>query len=235
MWFLTVDPFTRVLVFIAKLSDRQYCWRVFKDFHCQEYIQFFDINCGLFMRLHFTIGCFHRRTTSRRRQRIHCSRIQVLFADHVHRRTGVYNKICFLCFTGLMAKIDTNFPQLKRMLFFASLKNFGHIFGRPPRCFAGTIALVILSLRETDPHILERWGYADDVHLGKSYPSDGFWSRMSAWRTTTSVNWTHRIGFSMFELFRKIDKNFGGSISWHTQPNCRVFFNIDTALLSPFF
>ena len=24
-------------------------------FHCQEYIQFFDTNCGLFMRLHFTI------------------------------------------------------------------------------------------------------------------------------------------------------------------------------------
>ena len=36
MWFLTVDPFIRVSVFIAKLSERQYCWRVFEDFHCQE-------------------------------------------------------------------------------------------------------------------------------------------------------------------------------------------------------
>ena len=27
----------------------------------------------------------------------------------------------------------------------------------------------------------------------------------------------------MFELFRKIDEDFGGSISWNTQPNCRVF------------
>ena len=27
----------------------------------------------------------------------------------------------------------------------------------------------------------------------------------------------------MSELFRKIDDNFGGSMSWKTQPNCRVF------------
>ena len=34
-WFLTVDPFVRISVFIAKLSERQYCWRVFEDFHSQ--------------------------------------------------------------------------------------------------------------------------------------------------------------------------------------------------------
>ena len=33
---------------------------------------------------------------------------------------------------------------------------------------------------------------------------------------------TYRIGFRMSELFRKIDEDFGGSISWNTQPNCRV-------------
>ena len=36
MWFLTIDPFVRIPVFIAKLSDRQYCWRVFEDFHSQR-------------------------------------------------------------------------------------------------------------------------------------------------------------------------------------------------------
>ena len=51
--FSTVDPLIRTSVFIAKLSNRQYCWRVFEDFHSQEYIQFFDIRRGLFMRLHF--------------------------------------------------------------------------------------------------------------------------------------------------------------------------------------
>ena len=27
MWFLTIDPFIRISVFISKLSKRQYCWR----------------------------------------------------------------------------------------------------------------------------------------------------------------------------------------------------------------
>ena len=29
------------------------------------------------------------------------------------------------------------------------------------------LALATLSPPETDPQILERWGYADEVHLGK--------------------------------------------------------------------
>ena len=36
MCFLTIDPFVGISVFIAKLSKRQYCWRVFEDFHSQE-------------------------------------------------------------------------------------------------------------------------------------------------------------------------------------------------------
>ena len=43
------------------------------------------------MRLHITIGCYDRRRTARFCQSIHSSIIQVLFADHVHRRTGVDN------------------------------------------------------------------------------------------------------------------------------------------------
>ena len=31
----------------------------------------------------------------------------------------------------------------------------------------GHLALATLSLPETDPPILEHWGYADEVHLGK--------------------------------------------------------------------
>ena len=47
--------------------------------------------------------------------------------------------------------------------------------------------------------------------------------------------YTSDMVFRMFELFRKIVVDFGDSISWHTQPNCRVFFKKATALLSPFF
>ena len=98
MWFLTVDPFVRVSVFIAKLSKRYDCWRVIEDFHIQEYIQLFDIHNCLFMRPHFSIGCYDYDRTTRFRQSIHFSRIQVLFADHVHRRFGVDNKFSFLSF-----------------------------------------------------------------------------------------------------------------------------------------
>ena len=58
---------------------------------------------------------------------------------------------------------------------------------------------------------------------GQIIPSEGFWSRMLAWCTVAFVIFTHRIGFRLSELFRKLDEDFGGSISWNTQPNCRVF------------
>ena len=38
------------------------------------------------MRLHFSIGCYDCRGTTRFRQGIHFSITLVLFADHVHRR-----------------------------------------------------------------------------------------------------------------------------------------------------
>ena len=73
MWFLTIDPFVGIPVFIAKLSERQYCWRVFEDFHCQEHIQFFDMHNCLFLRLHFSIGGHEYRRTAQFRQRINFS------------------------------------------------------------------------------------------------------------------------------------------------------------------
>ena len=80
MWFLTIDPFIRKSVFIAKLTKRQYCWRVFEDFHSQEYIQFVAIHNCLLMRLHFSIGGNDYRKTARFRQGIFFSIIQVLFS-----------------------------------------------------------------------------------------------------------------------------------------------------------
>ena len=79
MCFLTIHPLVRISVFIAKLSERQDCWRILEDFHSQEYVQFFDVHCGLSMRLHFTIGDYDYRRTTRVRQSIHFIRIQVLF------------------------------------------------------------------------------------------------------------------------------------------------------------
>ena len=38
----------------------------------------------------------------------------------------------------------------------------------------GHLALVTLSPPETDPQILERWGYAHEVHLGKYIRANDF-------------------------------------------------------------
>ena len=38
----------------------------------------------------------------------------------------------------------------------------------------GHLALATLSPPETDPQILERWGFADEVHLGKSIRAKDF-------------------------------------------------------------
>ena len=81
-------------------------------------------------------------------------------------------------------------------------------------------------LPETDPQILECLGCPDEVLLGKIILNDGFWSLLLAWRNTTLVSRTHRIGFDMSELFRKIDEDFGGSMTWNTRSNCRVSFNV---------
>ena len=69
----------------------------------------------------------------------------------------------------------------------------------------------IPSLLETDPQILEHRGNADEDHLGKSFQAMDFGLEYE--RAIAFVNFTYRIGFLLFDLFRKIDEDFGGSIS----------------------
>ena len=40
-------------------------------------------------------------------------------------------------------------------------------FGQPPRCFAGTSLLPLCLFLRPILKFLERWGYADEFHLGK--------------------------------------------------------------------
>ena len=56
-------------------------------------------------------------------------------------------------------------------LFFSLI--LGH-FWPPSTLLHGTVALAIPSLPETDPQILEHWGYADEDHLGKSFQAMDF-------------------------------------------------------------
>ena len=105
---------------------------------------------------------------------------------------------------------STNFPKVRRMLLFLASLSCIH-FWPASTLLRGHLALATLSHPETDPQILERWGCADEVHLGK-YPSEGLWSRILVWRAIAFVKFSSWIGFSMSELSRKID--FGAQ--WST-------------------
>ena len=73
-----------------------------------------------------------------------------------------------------MAQEDANFSQSeKNVVFCCFLKMFGY-FWPASTLLHGHIALAILSLPETDPQILEHWGYADEDHLGKSFQAMDF-------------------------------------------------------------
>ena len=68
-----------------------------------------------------------------------------------------------------MTQVDTNFPKVRRMLFYVSPLIFESFWP-----FHGHIALAIPSLLETDPQILGHWGCADEDHLGKSFQTMDF-------------------------------------------------------------
>ena len=60
----------------------------------------------------------------------------------------------------------TCFPKVRRMLLFHAPLILT-LFWPASTLLRGQLALATLSPLETDPQILERWGYADEVHLGK--------------------------------------------------------------------
>ena len=91
------------------------------------------------MCLHFFIGCYDYRRTARFRQGVHFSIIQVLFADHMHRRSEVHNKFSFLkCKSGCrQAPIFRRWEEWC----FIFLLYFWYTLVQLPRCFAGTLFL----------------------------------------------------------------------------------------------
>ena len=155
------------------------------------------------MRLHFSIGGYDYRRTTRFRQGINFSIIQVLFADYMHRRSGVDNKFSFLRFKSWCRQAPI-FRRWEECCFVFPLLTWIH-FWPASTLLRGHLALATLYFPETDPQFLERWGYADEVHLGKPFRAKDFCLECHAWRTTAFVNFKHRIGCSsvMSELFRK--------------------------------
>ena len=139
MWFLTIDPFVGIPVFIAKLSKRQDCWRVFEDFQSRIYPTLWHTvasSCvctsplavmtivGLhdFVKVSISallksLFCWSCALTLRSRQQILVPQVSTLM------QAGTY------------------FPETRRMLLFGAPLIFKHIFGQLPRCFSGTLLL----------------------------------------------------------------------------------------------
>ena len=67
----------------------------------------------------------------------------------------------------------TYLPKVRRMLLFGAPLVLIH-FWPASTLLRGHLALATLSLPETDPQILERWGYVDEVHLGKCIRAKDF-------------------------------------------------------------
>ena len=64
---------------------------------------------------------------------------------------------------------------------------------------------------------------ADIEELETMDASEIYSERLNAKEVIFPKEMENSFGFSMFEVFRKTDEDFGGSISWNTQPNCRYF------------
>ena len=161
--------------------------------------------------------------------------LRSFFADHVHWRTGVHKQTLFPQVSTLM-QVGTYFPETRRMLLFHAPFILTHFLASFHACFAGTLLLPLCLLSETRSSIfgaleLRLWGSPGQNHSKRwifyfvSMAYHGF-SELIEHIGLVSVR---------FELFRTIDEDFGGSISWNTQSNCRVIFKKATALLSPFF
>ena len=125
------------------------------------------------MRLHFSIDCYDNRRTTRLLQSIQFSGIQILFADHVRRRSGVDNKFSFLRFKIWWRRQAHIFRKWEECCFYLCPLICGY-FWPDSTLLHGHVALAIPSLPEIDPQILEHWGYADEDHLGKSLQAMDF-------------------------------------------------------------
>ena len=123
---MTYDPFLRISVFIANLSEQQYCWRVFEDIHSQEYVRFFDIHNCLFMRLHFS------------KVSISASLKSFLLTISIDAPESTTNyRSSGLRFDASKHQFSEGENNVALSCSF-SVKN---TFGQLPRCFAGTLLL----------------------------------------------------------------------------------------------
>ena len=165
MWFLTVDQLIRVSVFIEKLSERQYCWRIFEDFIVK------NISNSLTYTVASSCVC--------------TSPLAVMTIVGLHDfgkvsiSASLKSILVIMCTDAAESTADSRSSGFRvdagRHQFSESEKNVAwfsvwYTDGQFPRRFAGTLLLPLcLFLRP----ILKSWS-VDDVHLGKSFRAKDF-------------------------------------------------------------
>ena len=200
------------------------------------------------MRLHFSIGCYDCRGNTRFRQGVHFSILQVLFANHMHRRSGVDNKFSFLRFKSWCRQTPI-FRKWEECCFvflfnlWTLLANF-HAASRAHRsCHSVSSWDRSSNFRSLGP----RWWGSP----GQISPSERFWFL----RDVQRLLWILHVGWSVSGCLSSSVKSMKTSTApysgkrnpiivylmsrmqrvppFYRYDSC--FFNIATALLSPIF
>ena len=150
--------------------------------------------CEFYTSDRFTIGCYDCRRTTRFRQGIHFRITQVLFfllimcIDAPESTTTTSRSSGLRVDAGrhLLSEGEKNVALSCSFNFNTFLASFHAASRAPCSCHA-------VSSRDRSSNFralgLRSWGSP-----GQENPSEGFWSRMYAWRATAFVNFTRRIG-----------------------------------------
>ena len=160
----------------------------------------FDMHCGLIMHLHFSIGSFDCRRTTRFRQGIHLSISKVLF-------------LLMWCASTLRSRQVIFVPEVWELIqagtFSEAEKKIASSFSFNFSSWDRSSNFGALGLRW--------WGSP-----GQMYSSRGFWSRI--WVTRNSLREFNTLDRTV-HVWDPLKNRLRGFMSWKTQPKCRAFDN----------
>ena len=199
-----------------------------------ENSRWWTYNCCLLICLHLAIGCDNRcgfldtRTVSNS-----ASFRSFLLSTCIDVPESTTNDLPRV--SSKMVLAMTELRKARRTWLCPFLRAYEH-FSPFPMHFSGRIVPVARFLPVFCPQTFEHNGYALEVRISEKLLAMGpFLSRFFMWCNVPSENRTLRFGPKNCVFFRKIDLDFGSSMSWNTQPNCVEFFNKATDPFTPFF
>ena len=136
-----------------------------------------------------------------------------------------------------MVQAGTYFPKVRRMLFYNSPFILGYFWPASTQLHKH-IAFAIPSLPETDPQILELWGYVDVDHLGKSFQAMDL--GLECLHDVPRLMWIQHIGWvsaSLSSSAKSMKTSAAPCLGYATQLSCNFqhgHCTFVTVLLRPF-